>query len=101
MSLGCPSLTLRARTDTLLRANTPPAVAVSSSHTPAWYPVMKPLVPFAPLLALAVAFVPGPGPAPAADPVAPAGFTPLFNGRDLAGWHGWEIHKKGASPADL
>jgi hypothetical protein len=62
---------------------------------------MKPLLPFAPLLALAAAFVPGPAPAPAADPVAPAGFTPLFNGRDLAGWHGWDIHKKGASPDDL
>ncbi len=24
----------------------------------------------------------------AADPVVPKGFTPLFNGKDLAGWHG-------------
>src|SRR5688572_8497175 len=24
----------------------------------------------------------------AADPVPPKGFTPLFNGKDLAGWHG-------------
>jgi hypothetical protein len=41
---------------------------------------------------------------PAADPAAPQpprGFTALFNGRDLAGWHGWDIHAKGASPADL
>jgi hypothetical protein len=35
----------------------------------------------------------------AADP--PAGFTPLFNGKDLSGWHGWEIHKKGNAPADV
>ena len=38
-------------------------------------------------------------PVAAADP--PKGFTPLFNGKDLAGWHGWAIHAKGASPADL
>jgi hypothetical protein len=31
----------------------------------------------------------------------PEGFTPLFNGTDLAGWHGWAIHEKGASPADV
>ncbi len=35
----------------------------------------------------------------AADP--PPGFTALFNGKDLAGWHGWAIHSKGASPVDL
>jgi hypothetical protein len=39
----------------------------------------------------------------AASPVlgaeAPPGFTPLFNGKDLEGWHGWAIHAKGASPA--
>ena len=34
----------------------------------------------------------------AAEP--PKGFTPLFNGKDLDGWHGWAIHAKGASPAD-
>src|SRR3954469_24121380 len=32
---------------------------------------------------------------------APAGFTPLFNGKDLSGWHGWAIHAKGAAPFDL
>ena len=37
--------------------------------------------------------------APAAD--SPSGFTPLFNGKDLSGWHGWKIHDKGASPLDL
>jgi hypothetical protein len=31
----------------------------------------------------------------------PAGFTPLFNGTDLAGWHGWDIHEKGMSPQAL
>jgi hypothetical protein len=39
------------------------------------------------------------GPAVAAD--VPAGFTPLFNGKNLDGWHGWAIHAKGASPADV
>ncbi len=56
---------------------------------------MKHLLPLAALLALV------PGPTPAADPATPPGFTPLFNGRDLAGWHGWDIHKKGAAPADF
>ena len=36
---------------------------------------------------------------PAAD--VPDGFTPLFNGKDLTGWHGWAIHAKGGKPADL
>jgi|GEM_PF-225545 len=27
--------------------------------------------------------------------------TSLFNGKDLSGWHGWAIHDKGGSPADL
>jgi hypothetical protein len=35
----------------------------------------------------------------AGDP--PAGFTALFNGKDLTGWHGWAIHSKGASPVDV
>lgn len=37
----------------------------------------------------------------AAESKPPAGFTPLFNGKDLSGWHGWAIHGKGASPSDL
>jgi hypothetical protein len=36
-----------------------------------------------------------------ADPKPPAGFTALFNGRDLAGWHGWAIHSKGGTPDDM
>ncbi len=37
-----------------------------------------------------------------ADAVAPPkGFTAIFNGKDLAGWHGWAIHGKGGSPADM
>jgi hypothetical protein len=32
---------------------------------------------------------------------APPGFTPLFNGKDLSGWHGWAIHDKGMSPSAL
>jgi len=31
----------------------------------------------------------------------PKGFTPLFNEKDLDGWHGWAIHGKGSNPADL
>ncbi|MGL4421192.1 MAG: 3-keto-disaccharide hydrolase, partial [Gemmataceae bacterium] len=31
----------------------------------------------------------------------PAGFKPLFNGKDLTGWHGWAIHAKGGTPADI
>ena len=37
----------------------------------------------------------------AADPMPPKGFTPLFNGKDLTGWHGWAIHAKGAGPLDF
>jgi hypothetical protein len=46
------------------------------------------------LAALAFAF-----PLLAADP--PKGFSPLFNGKNLDGWHGWAIHAKGATPADV
>ncbi|MCE9562348.1 MAG: DUF1080 domain-containing protein [Planctomycetes bacterium] len=38
-------------------------------------------------------------PVTAAEP--PKGFTPLFNEKDLTGWHGWAIHEKGAAPADF
>ena len=31
----------------------------------------------------------------------PAGFTAIFNGKDLAGWHGWAVHAKGAAPHEL
>src|SRR5437588_5193494 len=37
----------------------------------------------------------------AADPAPPPGFTALFNGKDFTGWHGWAIHAKGGSPADV
>lgn len=36
----------------------------------------------------------------AADPVPPKGFTALFNGKDLTGWHGWAIHEKGTAGPD-
>jgi hypothetical protein len=39
--------------------------------------------------------------AASAEDSVPAGFTPLFNGKNLDGWHGWAIHAKGASPADF
>ncbi|MBM3979541.1 MAG: DUF1080 domain-containing protein [Planctomycetes bacterium] len=35
----------------------------------------------------------------AAEP--PKGFTALFDGKTLDGWHGWAIHAKGGAPADL
>jgi hypothetical protein len=38
-------------------------------------------------------------PVVAAEP--PAGFTPLFDGKSLTGWHGWAIHEKGGSPAEV
>ncbi|HVK16892.1 MAG TPA: DUF1080 domain-containing protein [Fimbriiglobus sp.] len=37
----------------------------------------------------------------AADTAPPPGFTALFNGKNLAGWHGWAVHEKGGKPADL
>ncbi len=46
------------------------------------------------LIALIIAL-----PARAAEPLP--GFTPLFNGKDLTGWHGWAIHAKGAGPYAL
>src|SRR5262245_16897240 len=35
----------------------------------------------------------------AIDP--PKGFTAIFNGQDLSGWHGWAIHDKNAGLLDL
>ncbi len=52
---------------------------------------MRYLLSFATLL---VAF-----PLLAAEP--PKGFAPLFDGTNLDGWHGWNIHAKGAGPNDL
>lgn len=31
----------------------------------------------------------------------PPGFKPIFNGKDLSGWYGWNIHAAGGSPAEL
>jgi hypothetical protein len=31
----------------------------------------------------------------------PPGFTALFNGKDLTGWHAWDIHERGMSPQKL
>ncbi len=36
-----------------------------------------------------------------AEPQPSKGFTALFNGRDLSGWHGWAIHEKGAGLYDV
>ncbi len=35
------------------------------------------------------------------DAVPPAGFVAIFNGKDLTGWHGWNIHARNASPSEL
>src|SRR5207248_7762543 len=46
--------------------------------------------------------VPAEAPADEAQSVTPPkGFTALFNGKDLTGWHGWAIHEKAAGPYDL
>jgi hypothetical protein len=34
----------------------------------------------------------------AAVAAAPPAFEPLFNGRDLSGWHGWAIHDENGQP---
>src|SRR5262245_19929914 len=61
--------------------------------------------PLVPAVAAALLLTPAPGRAgPAAEApaaVPPPGFTALFNGKDLTGWHGWAIHEKGAGPYDL
>ncbi len=45
------------------------------------------------LAAMALLVAGTPTPAVSADPSAPPeGFRALFNGRDLAGWHGWNPH---------
>jgi hypothetical protein len=50
-------------------------------HAPTTHPAARALLVAAALLAAT-------GPAGAADPQPPPGFTALFNGKDLAGWHG-------------
>src|SRR3954469_6871913 len=54
---------------------------------------MRPLSVVATLLAAGLAL--------AADPSPPKGFTALFNGKDLTGWHGWAIHAKAAGPTEV
>src|SRR2546423_10301162 len=51
------------------------------------------------LLAVAAPAADPPAPTPAVYP--PPGFTALFNGKDLTGWHGWAIHERGMSPQTL
>ncbi len=45
----------------------------------------------APVTLILIALLPSPA-ARAADPQPPKGFRPLFNGRDLTGWHGLNPH---------
>lgn len=40
-------------------------------------------------------------PLSAQDVKPPEGFTAIFDGKTLNGWHGWAIHEKGANPTDL
>jgi hypothetical protein len=40
-------------------------------------------------------------PARAADVEPPKGFTAIFDGKSLDGWHGWAIHEKAAGPYDM
>ena len=37
----------------------------------------------------------------AAEPTPPKGYAAIFNGTDFAGWHGWAIHDKGATPPEM
>jgi Domain of Unknown Function (DUF1080) len=50
-------------------------------------------------LVAACACVAAPAASRAVEP--PQGFTAVFNGHDLSGWHGWAIHEKGAGPYDM
>lgn len=38
---------------------------------------------------------------PAQDKQPASTFTSIFNGKDLTGWYGWDIHGKGGSPSDM
>ncbi len=49
-------------------------------------------------LACAVAL---PAIARADEPKPPEGFTAIFNGKDLTGWHGWDIHAKASGPYEV
>src|SRR5262249_50759177 len=60
----------------------------------------SPMHTAAPRTALAALFLVAAG-ASAAEPRPPQGFTEVFNGTDLSGWHGWAIHAKGSGPLDL
>ncbi len=51
--------------------------------------------------ALALGLALAAGRAAADDPQPPKGFTAIFNGKDLSGWHGWAIHEKGADPYSM
>jgi hypothetical protein len=35
------------------------------------------------------------------EPKPPPGFVAIFNGADLSGWHGWDIHAAKSGPYDL
>ena len=52
-------------------------------------------------LVLAVPVLAPAGPAYGQTVQPPPGFTALFNGHDLSGWHGWAIHDRGMSPQKL
>jgi hypothetical protein len=62
---------------------------------------MHPRLPHCLLASLGLGLALLAGRSNAADPAPPKGFTALFNGKDLSGWHGWAIHAKGAGPYDL
>ena len=51
-------------------------------------------------LALAIVSLLSTAPAPAAEPVPPAGFRALFNGKDLTGWHGLNPHSVGKAEGE-
>ena len=53
------------------------------------------------LLFLFAGYFLNPPESPSAEPQPPKGFAAIFNGTDLAGWHGWNIHAAKAGPYDL
>src|SRR5438128_12698852 len=53
------------------------------------------------LMSVGLIFTIATGSVRADEPKPPKGFTAIFNGTDLTGWHGWNIHAGKSGPLDL
>jgi len=53
------------------------------------------------MLLLAFVLILAPLSARSENNVPPKGFTAIFNGKDLSGWHGWAVHSKGGNPFEM